>query len=395
MRRTLAAIILTLLLGASLVPAQAAPGVTSTTIKIGIHAPLTGASPVASGSVEKGKDLYFRWLEEQGQSIDGRDVQVVLKNDQYNPSTAVAVCKEMVEKDKVFMLFGLAGADQITACARYAASVGVPYVSPGVSTTRVKKLSNYFALSMTWPAQGRLLADYFVSRQLARSKKNGVLYFDTPTWSEPIASFRNTLARLNADLDYDRSVPHTSGATQAQTSVQEMKLGGIENVFVNSTPVWFLQLLKDADAQEFRPTWMGIDSGMAKDTVARVACRSGDSLDGAKFFSSYPGVSESNRFDPDFRRAVNKFYPEATPDDYMWQLWAIDKAIAKMLRLPGSRLTRDRFIARVERADIRTGILPVLRYSPRDHFGAKATHVLEARCADQQWHTVATFKSDF
>lgn len=382
-------------LGASLVPAKAAPGVTPTTIKIGVHAPLTGASPLPSASVDRGKDLYFKWLRDQGQAINGRDVSVVLKNDQHNPSAAVNVCKEMVEKDHVFMIFGVAGADQITACARYAASVGVPYVSPGVSTTSLKKLPNYFAVSMTWPAQGRLLADYFVSRQSARSRKNGALYFNAPTYSEPIAPFKNALARLNADLDYDRSVPHGAGEAEARTSVQEMKLAGIENVFINSTPVWFLQLLANADAQEYRPKWMGIDSGMAKNTVAQVGCRNGTSLDGATFFSSYPGVAESNRFDPDFRRAVNRFYPDATPDDYMWQLWAIDKAIAKMLRLPGMRLTRERFIARVERADIRTGILPVLRYSPRDHFGAKAIHVLEATCADEQWHTIGTFKSDF
>ena len=91
-------------------------------IKIGAHAPLTGAAPVPSDSAEKGNDLYYKWLKEQGKDINGRQVEALLRNDNYNPSQAVAVCKELVEKDHVFMLVGAAGTDQIQACARYANS---------------------------------------------------------------------------------------------------------------------------------------------------------------------------------------------------------------------------------------------------------------------------------
>jgi ABC-type branched-subunit amino acid transport system substrate-binding protein len=125
----------------------AAPGVSRDTITIGLHAPLTGASPVPSDSVEKGKDLFFRWLESRGMDIGGRNVEVILRNDQFNPSTAVAVCKEMVEDEHVFMLMGFQGPDQMQACARYAASRDVPYVSPGSTTLALKELRNYFATS--------------------------------------------------------------------------------------------------------------------------------------------------------------------------------------------------------------------------------------------------------
>lgn len=80
-----------------------------------------------SDSVDKGKDLFFRWLKSKGVEIHARSVEVILRNDQFNPSTAVAVCKEMVEKEHVFMLFGFQGPDQMQACARYAASRNVPY----------------------------------------------------------------------------------------------------------------------------------------------------------------------------------------------------------------------------------------------------------------------------
>lgn len=392
----MAATTLLILLGTAVPPAVAAPGVSPTVIKIGLHAPLTGAAPIPSDSVEKGKDLYFRWLESQGQDIHGRDVEVILKNDQYNPTTAKSVCKEMVEQDHVFMIFGISGVDQMNACAQYASSVGVPYVAPGSGTLGFKKYETYFATTMTWRAQGRLLGQYFVSRQQARSRKNGVLYFNTPSFAQPIGPFKRALEHRNADLDYERSVAHGSGTVEARTAVQEMKLQAIDNVFVQSTPVWFLQVLSEANEQGFNPNWMGIDSGMAHDTVADVGCRGGNSLDGARFFSAYPAVADSDRFDPAFRKAVGQLEPGSGPDDYMWELWAIDRVIAKMLDRAGTRLTRDRFVNRVERADkIRTGIGPTLRYSPNDHFGAGSTHVLRADCSDNRWHTGATFKRHF
>ncbi|MEA2517030.1 MAG: branched-chain amino acid transport system substrate-binding protein [Actinomycetota bacterium] len=386
-----------LLVAGSLMPtAGAAPGVTRTTIKIGLHAPLTGASPLPSDSIEKGKDLYFRWQEKNGGDIRGRTVNVILRNDQYNPSTAVSVCKQMVEQDHVFMLVGISGADQVTACARYAASVGVPYVSPGMATRYLKQLPTYFATTMTWGGQGRLMGRYLIDRLNARDRKNGSVTFDSPTFDEARAGFLRGMDAPGVQVDYDRKVATGAGSTEARAVVEEMKLAGIQNAFISTTPVWFLQLLQQANTQGFDPSWVGIDQGIAKDTVADVGCRGGGSFDGARFFSPYPAVAESDRFDPAFRNASRHFYPSKTPDDFMWQLWALDKTVAKMLALPGADLTRTRFVNRVERADrIATGIAPTLHYTPSDHFGANSTHVLKADCSDRRWHTVATFKQRF
>src|SRR5438477_368200 len=92
-------------------------GVTDKEIVIGVHAPLTGAAPVPEDSVDKAKDLYWKYIAERG-GIFGRNVRVVFRDDQYNPSRAVTVCREMVEQDHAFLLVGV-GTDQVVSCARY------------------------------------------------------------------------------------------------------------------------------------------------------------------------------------------------------------------------------------------------------------------------------------
>ena len=63
---------------------------------------------------------------------------------------------EMMEplQTKVFLLVGVAGADQIFACARYAQSMGVPYVSGGVMEDGVEAYSTYSAIWMSYAASG-------------------------------------------------------------------------------------------------------------------------------------------------------------------------------------------------------------------------------------------------
>ncbi len=154
-------------------------GVSDTEIVIGLHAPITGAAPVPQDSLEKAKGLYWRFVAEHG-GIFGRNVRVVIKDDQFNPTRAVQVCREMVERDKVFLLMGI-GTDQTIACARYASEAGVPYFATGGSEAGFADLSTYFNVSMTFPQQAPMVARVV---QRASLTKVGVLTINTPNYND-------------------------------------------------------------------------------------------------------------------------------------------------------------------------------------------------------------------
>ena len=374
-----------------------ATGVSDDVIKVGVHAPITGAAPVPSDSATKGAQLYWRWLERNGEDIFGRRVEVVLRNDNYNPSQAVSVCREMVESDEVFILSGVAGADQIQACARYAGSVGVPYLSAGVTEIGLSAFPTYFAVSMSYPKQATLLTQMLMNRLGAKNEKNGMVWFNTATFRDGHDAFAAEMRKAGAALDYDRAVPKSASASDAQAVITDMNQQGIENVNVLTSPVFFLQLLQAASGQNYRPQWVGYGITMTFDSVATVGCRQG-TLDGAKFFSPFPGWVDSNKFDQNFRRAVQEIYPEKREgDDFMWLAWMSSKGLHGMLELVGKDLTRERFVWFLERAkNLDNGIGPPLSFSPDDHFGARTTHVNEAQCDnDSRWHTIEVNRSRF
>ena len=66
-------------------------------------------------------------------------------------------CREMVEDDGAFLLVGGGGADQITACAQYAADNGIPYLSAGVNENGLSDLDTYFATTLTYAEQAPML----------------------------------------------------------------------------------------------------------------------------------------------------------------------------------------------------------------------------------------------
>ena len=379
--------------------AGSSPGVSKGTIKIGLHAPVTGAVPLPVESVDKGARVFWRWLRLKQQPINGRHVRVFIRNDQANPSTAVAVCKEMVEDDNVFLLAGTlqSGVPSAShACARYAESVGVPYVGLGGPRSNVRLLERYFALTATFRRQAHLLADLLVDRLRSGRRTNGIVWVNDSLSAEAHTAFLRAMEAKNADVHYDRSVSRNAGTTEARTIVQEMQLAGVENVFFFHTPVFFLNVLKQANTQNFDPTWTGIGPGIGgTDQIVNISCSDGNSVDGARFLSALPAFADRNAFDPRHDRAMNRIYPNAGKNDVTWLGWATSKALRRMLKAPGRRLTRARFERSVERMRVRTGILPGIRFRPSDHFGGRGVHMLRASCSDRRWHTAGRFITDF
>ncbi|HET7482059.1 MAG TPA: ABC transporter substrate-binding protein, partial [Actinomycetota bacterium] len=187
-----------------------------------------------------------------------------------------------------------------------------------------------------------------------------------------------------------------AGSTEAQTAVQQMKAAGIENVYVLVSPVWWLQVLQAAKTQQYTPQWVGVGITKTFDTVAAVGCRNG-TIDGSKFFSPFPAWADIDKFDPNFKKAVQEIYPEeGGGDDFMVLGYSASKVGGELLKRAGRDLTRQGFIESTQNAkNVKTGTMPTLNFSPDDHFGANTVLVDEARCSDAKWHVLIPYTSNF
>jgi ABC-type branched-subunit amino acid transport system substrate-binding protein len=367
-------------------PAPAGPvdrtGVTDTLIKVGVHAPITGAAPFPQNSFDKGKDVYWKFLATRG-GVHGRNVEVILLDDQYNPSKAVQVCRELVEQKKVMLLTGY-GTEQVPVCAEYAASAGVPYLAAG-SNEDLAGLRTYFAISHSFKQQAPLIAA-MVKKQL-RMTKLAIVVMDTPLMNEALASITAAANEQGLQIVRTSRISKNASDSELLAEANQLKASGAEAVYITPPPVNFIKLATNARAQAYNPTWVG-PFGNGLNLVAQAGC---PSIEGARFMSPWPGLDAIDRLDPDFRPAYNK-YAGGQPDDLGLALWGNNKVFHKMFEAVGRDLSRQSLMAMLTGGtEITTNIFPKLKYGPNNRLGATSSHVLIADCGAREYKTHGAF----
>jgi len=363
-------------------------GVTDDEIVIGVHAPVTGASPIPQDSFEVGKDIYWKFLADSApDQLFGRTVRVVFRDDKFNPNEAVRVCREMVEQEKAFLLVGGGGADQITACAKYADEAGVPYLSAGVNEAGLTDLSTYFATTLSYPAQAPLIVDLMKENEF---QKIGVVTADTPSFQDAHDAFVKAAEDGGLDIVVDTPINKTASPTEALSVVNDLKGADVEAVFLLASPtVYVTGLATGARSQGFEPTWVGPGVTSGLNAVLTFGC---PAVEKGLFFSPFPGLDVIDDLDKDFTPAYPKFAGGEEADDIGLALWSLNKALALMFEATGKDLGRAAFMNTIESTEeFDNGIYPPVRFTADDHFGGTGAHLLDANCTSKLYETAEPF----
>jgi len=362
-------------------------GVTDDEIVIGVHAPVTGASPLPQRTFDIGKDIYWQFLaENEPDALGGRRVRVVFRDDEFNPRRAVQVCREMVEQENAFVLVGGAGADQITACAQYADEAGVPYFSAGVNQDGLEDLSTYFALSLTYAQQAPLVAQRLADEGL---EKIGVVVADTPSFQDGHDAFVDAAEEAGLDIVADDTINKTASEAEALAEVQKLKDADADAVFILTSPLVYLGIAGGARNQNYEPVFIGpgITSGINQ--VLTFGC---PAVGKGQFFSPFPELDVINELDPDYLPAYQQFGQGADADDIGIILWGLNKNIRLMFDAAGDELGRAALLNAIEQGEpFDTGVFPPVSYSGDEPFGGSGAHLLGADCDDKQYNTEEQF----
>ena len=364
-------------------------GITDTEIRIGIHAPVTGAAPIPQNAFEEGKEVF--WNSPDGK-VHGRTVKVYFQDDKFDPATAVQKCKQMVEQDKVFVLIGGGGADQITACAKYAQSVGVPYLSAGVNEAGLSNLRSYFALSSTYSQQSPLIAQLVGKR--FPGKKVGIAVADSGSFNDAHASITKAFQGAGFQIVYNKRIPKSANAGDAASIANQMQQAGAEVVYFLSSPTTFLQVAAALNPV-YSPQFVGpgITSGLA--TVATVGCQGRKGVDKAIFLSPFPQLDVIDQIDPAYQREYQRQRGK-NGDDLGLALWGLSKQLKVMFDKAGPDMSRQSLVATLESGEqFAGGVYPPVAYSAKSHFGGSQVHALQADCGSSTFKTIATFVGGF
>jgi ABC-type branched-subunit amino acid transport system substrate-binding protein len=317
-------------------------------------------------------------------------VEIVFRDDQFNPSRAVQVCREMVEQEKVFILMGAAGSEQITACARYANSMNVPYLSAGVNEDGLTGLDTYFATSQTYAQQHPALVSYITNK--LHKTKLAIVLNNTPALNETQQSVTKLAQAAGLNIVRQSRIGKNASDSELLSEANALRSSGAEVVYLLTSPVNFIKLATNAQAQAYSPIYMGPGITNGLNIVAEAGC---PAIGSAKFFSPFPQLDVIDQLDPDYQRSYQK-YNGSKGDDIGLAEWGLSKVIGSMLQAAGKDLSRQSFVKALESGkEFSTNVYPNVGYSDTVRFGARSAHLLEADCNTRSFKTIAQFATGF
>ena len=109
-------------------------GTASDVIKVGLYTPLTGTSALVGTQEQMGVDLAVKQLNEAG-GVNGKQIEVIAYDDQFNAETAVKVVTRLTQTDHVNAIIGSMSSANILATADIVEDAQVLEIGCGTSPT--------------------------------------------------------------------------------------------------------------------------------------------------------------------------------------------------------------------------------------------------------------------
>jgi branched-chain amino acid transport system substrate-binding protein len=241
-----------------------APGITSSTITIGSHQPLTGIAAPGYDEIAPASNAYFQYVNAHG-GVYGRKIVYKYLNDQYNPSITSTVVRQLVLKDNVFSIFNGLGTPTHLAVAPFLNSEKVPdvFVASGCECWNATSTLPYtFGWQLDYVREGKILGQYV--KQHFAGKKIGYFYQNDEFGQDGVKGldYEIPAKQVVAKEAYDPT------NTTIAPLVAKLKAAGAQVVISFSVPAFTALLKLNALGLSYNPQLVVSDVGSDAITLA-------------------------------------------------------------------------------------------------------------------------------
>lgn len=360
----------------SVVPAQAfSPhlevGVSSTEIKLGVTLPMTGTASPGYNKVPSAMKAYFDYVNANG-GVYGRKITLIVKDDQYVPTLAVAKTNELILKDKVFALLAPLGTanNKAVAAAVNPGRRGIPvlFVNTGYSGFANKKAyPTTFTMLPSYIVEAKIMAQYL--KENYPDKKIGLLYQDDDFGDDALAGFKQ------AGLNFAIKVAYASGSQGVSgvpaTWIGKLSAAGAEVVVLFGVSSATGAALGTAAVMKYAPKWVLGSVGGDATTIKALGVPAGV-LYNATGASFLPATTDTTDEYVKLFQDINTTYNKSAVFDNN-VLVGMNTAFVTVqaLMAAGAKPTRKSLIAAIEKkgATFASAGLTPLNFSTSSHVG--------------------------
>ena len=348
------------LLGA--ITARAEDGITKNRIVIGQNITLQGGKNDYGAAVAAGMEVYFSGINIRG-GINGRQIVLKTLDDDNKPDKAEANARQLVEKDKAFLLFGSIEGGPSTAVMKVANELKVPFFGPlaGAPTLRRPHQPLVFPVRADHRDEFRALLVQAKSLGMA---KVAFLRSDSETGLQHLANVKLICEELGLKLVVDMPFKSDIKEQQLDTYAQQIQKSGAQMVFNHGGIGVYEALIRKVRAENKVTAIYAVNSGSFQ-----LAKKLGPLAQGMIFAQVVPSPWErktaiTREYQDEFARLKpGQEFSYGSLEGYITA-----KALVLALRQAGPVLTRTGFVASLNNTSLELNGLKSV-YSPGNHQG--------------------------
>ncbi len=307
-------------------------------------------------------------INERDGGIHGRTIDVIVRDDGYQPSRTVPAVREMAERDGVFGFVGSVGTAPGLAVKDYLEEQGIPFITPASGNTSFTQPPSPVIYSTFAPYvdEAAVLVEYAVD-SLGLSRL-GVIYQNDDFGRSGVVGVEMTLEERG--LPMVAAVPVELVDSDLASHILRLQEAEADGVLLWLTPRHAAIARGAAGRAGFQPQWLvstvlGDMTLMLEITDGAWAGTIGTTTIDAVSFDDpklAPYIEVMNRYSPD----------EASPWFYVAGM-AFSELAAEGLRRAGRDLTREGFLDAIANlGEFQGDLSPPAFFSPDQHLGTRS-----------------------
>ena len=341
-------------------------------IKLGAWFPLTGAQ-AASGIPQKvGASVYWQKFNDDG-GANGTKVDFLTKDNAFDPQQTIAIAREFVAKDQVDAIVNTNGTATTEATFPFVLQQNhIPIFGTygGSAAWYDPPRPGLFGTQALYEDQARVAVKWATEEGV----KNLLVVRDDPEAFANVSKAAQAYAKDKGATANEVVVK--IGTTDYAPIVNQVKSAAPDGVLLILHPQEAAAYLNEVALQGVKIPAYGYAPAANEATLTLA----GPNAEGFRAVSlTLPPTSD----EPDvqeYRDAMKKYASDTQPDSYSLAAYAYAKAFGEILKSIDGKVTSESITTAIEKAsDIKTGIVPPLSFSPKDHLGTDAVVRVEVQ----------------